>query len=72
MKIRQKKKKNGVVTVTCLEKNGSAAPDNTFFFSIKTSTLAVITLHQHKFVFIKEAKIIDYLGKLCNSFYFTL
>ena len=43
MKIRPKKK-----LVTCLEKNGSVGPDNDFF-STKTSILAVITLHQHKF-----------------------
>ena len=54
-------KKIGVVTVTCLEKNGSVGPDNDFFFQPKLRYWLSLRFTSINFVFIKEDKIIDYL-----------
>ena len=43
-----------------------------FFFQSNHRYWLSLRFTSLNFVFIKEAKIIDYLGKLCNSFYFTL
>ena len=55
-----KQKKKVVFTETCLEKNGSVGRDFFFFFFVtqiaEMHLLAVIMLHQHKFVFIKEKR----------------